>query len=250
MILPENWASYLKKSDDDPMSIFVNIGLSRIAPIANYSTLLCISIDYTSKENGFPIDEDLDKLSSIHESLIEAFREKFKAIHAGSITSDGTRAFFIYFKKEVQVKKMLFKLLQGFSSHTYCFSKDKNWDLFWGVLMPSEDQHQSIQNGRVLDDMESQGDSLQKARKVSHWAYFKSEKDQNSFEKSVESENFKVLSKSFDKENSLPFEIVFSRVDHVNYDDIDVYTIKLYHIAKALNGNYDGWECETFPDKN
>jgi hypothetical protein len=250
MTLPEDWASYFKESDDDPMSIFVNVGLSRITPIVNYSTLLCISINYTSKDNGFPIDEDLDKLSSIHENLIDAFQEKFKAIHAGSITSDGTRDFFIYFKKEVQVEKMLSKLLQGFSSHTYHFSKDKNWGLFWSVLMPSENQYQSIQNGRVLYDMESQGDLLQKAREVSHWAYFKSEKDQNSFQEAVENENFKVLNKSFDKENSLPFEIVFSRVDHVNYDEIDVYTINLYHIAKTLNGNYDGWECETFPDKN
>lgn len=250
MILPENWSFYIEEDDDYPMSIFVNIGLSKIAPIPNYPVLLCISINYTSKDNGFPIDEDLDKLCSVEDELTTTLSTIFKAIHTGTITSNGTRDIFIYFKNEVKIEKILSAHLQDFPLHQYHFSINENWDSFWGLLMPSREQYQSIQNRNVLYDMEKHGDLLQKAREVRHWIYFNSKKDQNSFEKTVKNQNFKVLKKSFNKKNPLPFEIIISRIDKIDYDNIDTYTINLYKIAEGLNGNYDGWECETFIDKS
>ncbi|WMX16985.1 DUF695 domain-containing protein [Aureispira sp. CCB-E] len=248
MKMPENWDFYFEEDEDGPMSIFVNIGLHQIAPIKKYLNLLCISIRYTSKENGFPTSDDLDRLSILEEEIIPTLWKKFKAIQVGHITSKGTRDFFIYFKEKVQIDNILSGPFRSFPSSTYHFSEDKNWDLFLMVLMPSEEQYQLMQNRRVLRNMEKHGDTLQKLREVSHWAYFEKQEDQCSFEKAVKKDNFKVLRKRFNKEDKLRYEIVFSRLDKVDYDEVNIYTTSLYKLAKDFNGYYDGWECKSFTE--
>ena len=231
------------------MSIFLNLSLIDIAPIKDYTSVLWLSIDYIPKENGFPQKEELEKLEAFEDKIVKIFREKFEAIFVGRLTSDNSRDFYFYFKEAPEVDYILSENLKNFTSYDFYFDDDKNWALYFNVLYPNPKQNQSIINRKVLLNMRKNGDSLQEPREVNHWAYFKSKKDRNTFEKTIRYEKFKIIRKNMDNQENLPYGIVFSRKDKVDFDEIDKYTIELFIIAEKLNGLYDGWETEIVKDK-
>ncbi|MBO6211657.1 ribonuclease E inhibitor RraB [Algoriella sp.] len=107
---------------------------------------------------------------------------------------------------------------------------------------------QSISNRDVLENLEKNGDNLSKAKEVFHWIYFKSENDRQNYIEITEKDNFVVVDKSFVKENDFPFSLEIKRVDKVDYEYIDDYTLCLWKLAKENNGVYDGWETSVEKD--
>jgi regulator of RNase E activity RraB len=107
----------------------------------------------------------------------------------------------------------------------------------------------SIQNRRVVDQLEKGGDKLTKAREVDHWLYFKTEKDRETFLLKIKTEGFSIVDKDFDNSlGTLPYRLHIKRVDKVDLESVDIYVIHLWELATECNGDYDGWE--TSVEKN
>ncbi|WP_051259558.1 ribonuclease E inhibitor RraB [Epilithonimonas tenax] len=130
------------------------------------------------------------------------------------------------------------------SVHT---KEDKNWNAYLD-LYPNEIDFQSISNRSVLENLERNGDNLSIAREVFHWIYFKNEIERKKYSDKVRKENFEVVEETYDQNIELPFGLKIKRLDHVDYNHIDEYTLYLWQLAKNHNADYDGWETSVEKD--
>lgn len=130
------------------------------------------------------------------------------------------------------------------SVHT---KEDKNWNVYLD-LYPNEIDFQSISNRSVLENLERNGDNLSIAREVFHWIYFKNEIERKKYSDKVRKENFEVVEETYDQNIELPFGLKIKRLDHVDYNHIDEYTLYLWQLAKNHNADYNGWETSVEKD--
>lgn len=93
------------------------------------------------------------------------------------------------------------------------------------------------------------GDPLTKAREVNHWVYFKTVEDRETFFTEVSTKGFTLQNKGYiDDSNEYPYSIQISRIDPVDSESVNDYTIYSYKTALEYNGDYDGWETSVETD--
>lgn len=119
--------------------------------------------------------------------------------------------------------------------------EDKKWSYYTEFLYPNEDVKNYMGDQSVIRNLEEAGDPLTKKRKVEHWLYFSNQKDLKSSEEQLSKMGFAVQFSGVNNESSFPYVLQVSREDKVDIDSIYPITSKLREIAKANNGEYDGW---------
>lgn len=241
--IEQNWQFYITNIDDKPASIALNLALKEILPIKNFSDLCWVSVKLNNPtDNGLTNNEESDILGNIEDELIKILPEKSN-IFMGRITNNGTRDFFFYTENKVEFENNAKKITLKFLRYTFDFGNkvDKNWQGYLDIY-PSEMDMQSISNRDVLEQLEKNGDKLEKPREVFHWIYFKNEKDRENYLNLVTKDNFQLVNKEYNKKDEYKFFLQIKRVDKVGYEYIDDYTLYLWRIAKENNGEYDGWE--------
>lgn len=249
----EEWDFYFCRVDDNPASIYLDLGLKEIAPIKGKGNIFWVSIKMNNpREDGLSSNEESGKLWEIDDALIASFSSKHDVVYVGRLTNNGSRDFYFYFGEEVLMDKTVSDVMVRFPEYQYDFGikENDNWESFFNFLYPTARDYQAIMNRRVLAQLEENGDKLTEAREVDHWIYFKSENDRRKFEDEVTKRRFQVRSKDFNIEyGDNPYRLVITRKDKVGWGDIDEYTIELWEIANQFNGDYDGWECPMIIEK-
>ena len=88
-----------------------------------------------------------------------------------------------YFGDTTFYDKALSEVMVAYPKYHFGYGSkyDKDWDGYFDFLYPSPQQFQSIQNRRVIDQLEKGGDKLNKPREVDHWIFFKSDNDRTNF---------------------------------------------------------------------
>lgn len=242
----EEWDFYFSNVDDVIGSFYIDLGLIHIAPISNKPNLVWISVQMNNpREDGLSSNEEFETLKVIEDRLQELILSKHNAIYAGRLTTDGRRDFYFYMDDTTLYDKTISEAMVALPTYSFDFGikEDSQWKQYFEFMYPNPRQYQSIQNRRVVDNLEEQGDPLTKSRPVDHWIYFKSDSDRNLFLSKIEHLNFDIVSK--DETTSIgdyPYKLHISRVDHVDYNSVDYYVLELWELAEECNGEYDGWE--------
>lgn len=246
---PEDWNFYLTEIDGKKASIRLNLGLKKLIPIKEKPNLSWVSVKLNSPtENGLTSNEESEILFKIEDNLLDKISSK-NALHIGILTIDGYRNFYFYSKNTEVFKTEAEKFSKGYSNYEILVhsKEDKNWDSYHDTY-PNERDFQSISNRSVLENLEKNGDNLSKAREVFHWIYFSNEIERKKYIDEVLKENFEVVEENYDKDIELSFGLQIKRVDYVDYNNIDEYTLYLWQLAKNYNAEYDGWETSVEKD--
>jgi uncharacterized protein (TIGR01619 family) len=242
----EEWDFYFSNVDDVLGSFYIDLGLIHIAPVSDKPNLVWISLLMNGpREDGLSSSEEFETLKAIEDGLQEFILAKHNAIYAGRLTTDGRRDFYFYMGDTTLYDKTISESMVAFPAYSFDFDikEDKQWEQYFNFMYPNPKQFQSIQNRRVIDNLEEHGDPLTKARPVEHWLYFKTEADRTLFLAKIEHLNFNVVNK--DETTSFgeyPYKLQISRVDHVDHNSVDEYALELWELAQECNGEYDGWE--------
>jgi len=113
---------------------------------------------------------------------------------------------------------------------------------------PDAERAAWIQDRRVVDQLEAEGDSLKVPRRVDHWAYFATRYGRDAFEGEARSKGFDVEQKSdtnvLGDASALQFGVQIYRVDSVALEDIHGVVMELSELASTFEGEYDGWETQ------
>jgi uncharacterized protein (TIGR01619 family) len=242
----EKWEFYFSNVNDKLGSLFVDLGLHKVAPMADKPNVVWVSIKMNNpREDGLSSQEESELLRNIEDALVDKITFKHNSIYVGRLTSAGDRDLYFYFGDTTLYDKTISEVMRTYPKYQFDFGtkEDKEWSGYFDFLYPTPQQFQSIQNRRVIEQLEKGGDKLIKAREVDHWIYFKIEKDRETFIQKISNDGFSIVDKDYHKKlDETPYSLHIKRVDKVDQNSVDEYVIYLWKLANETNGDYDGWE--------
>jgi len=244
--MAEKWRPYLCNVNGKIASIFVDLALAEMAPIRSKPLLLWSWVDFlTPRPDGLSDGREAPILYKIEDALNLSVSRDCRAIPCGRITTEGRREFYFYGESDRGFDKAVETALKGFDGYVANSGSrhDPEWEQYFDVLYPSDDDIQRIANGDVLDTLTNQGDVLTVERNVDHWLYFPSELCREQFRNVATTAGYGVRSESR-SEGELPFCIVVFRVQSVEQSSIDHTVLELLHLSQRFEGEYDGWETQ------
>lgn len=248
--LPKNWDFFMCRIEGAPASIRTNLALIEVAPLEGLTQRLqfCIKMQNPTPE-GFPSNEEYPILCAIEDAIGEK-AEAAGAVLVSVIKSEGVLELWFYCDNAETLVDICQKTLGNFEGYLYQdFSvEDPEWEDYFGFLYPDEFSYQTMQNRKVLMQLEKNGDKMEVPREIDHFFYFKEAAQQQAFAKEAEAKGFKVRfnddefvedRKAEGKE--YPYMVEATREDSpLAIDDI---VWDLLELASPFEGNYDGWGC-------
>ena len=238
--LPQNWDFFMCRIEGAPASIRTNLALIEVAPLEGLSQRLQFYIKMQNpRPNGLSSNEEYPILCDIEDAIGEK-AEATGAVLAGVVRSEGFLELWFYTQNAEALAKTCEEALQTFEGYQsgYNIAEDPEWEDYFGFLYPDEFSYQTMQNRKVLMQLEKNGDKMEVPREIDHFIYFKE----------AEAKGFKVLlsdEKTVEERKAEnythPYTVQATREDSPL--DIDDIVWDLLELASPFEGNYDGWGC-------
>ena len=248
--LPQNWDFFMCRIEGPPASIRTNLALIEVAPLEGLSQRLQFYIKMQNpRPDGLSSNEEYPILCDIEDAIGDK-AEAIGAVLAGVVKSEGFLELWFYTQNAEALAKTCEDALQTFEGYQsgYNIAKDPEWEDYFGFLYPDEFSYQTMQNRKVLMQLEKNGDKMEVPREIDHFFYFKEAAQQQAFAKEAEAKGFKVRfnddefvedRKAEGKE--YPYMVEATREDSPL--DIDDIVWDLLELASPFEGDYDGWGC-------
>ena len=248
--LPQNWDFFMCRIEGAPASIRTNLALIEVAPLEGLSQRLQFYIKMQNpRPDGLSSNEEYPILCDIEDAIGEKAGAT-GAVLAGVVRSEGFLELWFYTQNAEALAKTCEDALQTFEGYQsgYNIAEDPEWEDYFGFLYPDEFSYQTMQNRKVLMQLEKNGDKMEVPREIDHFFYFKEAAQQQAFAKEAEAKGFKVRfnddefvedRKAEGKE--YPYMVEATREDSPL--DIDDIVWDLLELASPFEGNYDGWGC-------
>lgn len=246
--MAEDWDSYICNVNGELASVFLNLSLVQTAPDSSRPRLLYVWVKMKSpRPDGLSSQEEADALWKLGDELSARLEKELNAAFVGTITTQGRREFYFYVPKASESDRAIDGSLSSLSSYKYetGTQDDASWGQYLSVLYPAEEELQKIKNRHVLEVLQKKGDRLEDPREVCHWIYFKSEPDLLKFSQSIKELGYELLPTSrTDEKQPRSYGLQIRRKDRVDQDSIDDAVVEILRFAKAVDGEYDGWETQ------
>ena len=248
--LPQNWDFFMYRIEGAPASIRTNLALIEVAPLEGLSQRLQFYIKMQNpRPDGLSSNEEYPILCDIEDAIGEK-AEATGAVLAGVVKSEGFLELWFYTQNAEALAKTCEDALQTFEGYQsgYNIAEDPEWEDYFDFLYPDEFSYQTMQNRKVLMQLEKNGDKMEVPREIDHFIYFKEAAQQQAFAKEAEAKGFKVRfnddefvedRKAEGKE--YPYMVEATREDSPL--DIDDIVWDLLELASPFEGDYDGWGC-------
>lgn len=242
----EDWAVYFTTVGENQLgSIVIDLGFHNIAPIESKLKLITVTTFMNNlTEDGLSSSEESETLNQIEDYFIDLIVSNYDVVYVGRLKYDSKILSYFYCEKTNDFENLFTEIKNQYPNYRFDYNvkEEKNWRTYFEILYPSPFEMQVIQNGLVIENLESHGDKLEKERQVDHWIYFKSETDREKFLYAIEGMNFNIEDKSEISIGESPFSLQLSRTDKVDYESVNEYVMYLWEKAQEFNGDYDGWE--------
>ena len=248
--IDEDWCVYLCNAFacDLPAVVRTNLALRDFEFTTNYPKRLELQILYkNADDNGFPIREEGEYLYRIEDAVVEII-EQHGDILAGVVKCDERVRIVSYAKNELGYYDEISEMMsENFPDYAYTLAvfEDKDWVMYFHALYPDRYEYQSIMNMRLIENIESHGDSMV-PRVLEHCLLFKTEENGEAFLAKVMEDSFiklssEDLSNNEDIDKEYPYVLVIGREDA--FENIDEIVWYLMDLAEEFNGEYSGWGC-------
>ena len=225
-----------------------NLALRDFEFTVNYPKRLHLQILYkNADDNGFPTREEGEYVYPVEDAVVEII-EQHGDILAGVVKCDERAHIFAYVKNELGYYDEISEMMsENFPDYAYTLAvfEDKDWVMYFHALYPDRYEYQSIMNMRLIENIESHGDSMV-PRVLEHCLCFTTEENGEAFLAKVMEDGFNKLSSenmsnNEDIDEEYPYELVIGRED--DFEDIDEIVWYLMDLAEEFDGEYDGWAC-------
>lgn len=243
--MTDHWDFYVLRVDQQPASIFVDLGISKVAPIKSHASMafLCVRM-LKPTSDGLSSQEEFSDLCALEDKATEMISRDSAAIFVGRNTSDGKRKFYFYTADVKEFKSAAKIAMLDFPTYNYQIGgyDDSEWRTYFEFLLPSPTDRQRMMNRRVLEQLEKRGDNLDDERRVDHLVFLPTSASRLSFIKHLKFEGFIIDNAPDTLNDSRRYSIEFSRIDRPAA--IDDVVVPLFEKLTVLGGDYDGWGCE------
>jgi hypothetical protein len=243
--MSDHWESFPCTMGERAAFISYDHGVRETLAHLPFPFLTCFRVKLDKPDDrGLPTDEEFKRLNAVEDEL-EAFIQPKDGLQVGRVTTDGHRHFYFYTALQETAVEALASRLGNVHGYNIAVrhESDAKREAYWNELFPSDDDWQVIQDIRVQDALQKEGDSLTKPREIQHWAYFKSDGDRKRFVEAVQSHFNGVDCYLSPKSKDAPFTAKLRHVGLPDYRSMNPKTVLLSRAAREANGHYDGWEA-------
>jgi hypothetical protein len=239
----DDWDVYPCLVDDNPASIFLNLRYEREAPLAGVGTLYWIHIALQDAgEHGMGTADEAGELYPLEEAVVDG-AEPAGFVFVGRLRNAGywQMTFYGPAEREDVLRDLARPAADTGRDVEVGSTADPEWGYYADFLLPDPERRQWIQNRRLVDYLEEQGDPLSTPRRVDHWAYFETAEMRDAFLADAAGEGF-VADGGQEDGDAPPFAAHVFRTDSVDLDTIHDVVMYLVGVAEGRGGDYDGWE--------
>lgn len=243
--MTEEWDFYLCRINDQPASIYLNMGLRSVAPMASKPHIVRARVPMLiPREDGLSSQQEFEDLGRLEDSIIGGLKGQ-QVIFAGRTTQAGVRDFYFYTDDPDKVICAIQAMAASFPAYALEIGsfEDPQWEEYLGFLYPSARDRERMANRRTIDALKREGDDLTSPRQIDHWIYLPSESGANDFLLAASELGFSSTGEVAKVEGALAYQAVVSSVAVPNLDNMNDITLRLLELAHAHGGDYDGWEC-------
>jgi hypothetical protein len=242
--MSDHWIFFPCQMGDHRAFIFYDHGIrdsiDRIAP----PHLLKVRAAFKQpRPDGLPTSEEFPQLTALEDGL-QALVQQHESLYVGRVTVDGHRHFYIYTSDSEEAWAARLKTFG--ESHGYPLAlafqpDDQDRHGYWQELFPTDDDWQVIQDLKVIESLEKEGDDGSASRRVDHWAFFPSQAAADQFSQWAQERGY-VLEEDNSTMDDGKFRVRIAHTGSIKLGDITSHTIALRRKASELGGDYDGWE--------
>ena len=239
--MSENWDFYFRQIEGKAASMFVDLGIVSQTPIAALPNMAYIRLFMNAaREDGLSSPEEFDALIGIEDAMEERLVNEETA-YVGRSTHDSCRDFFFYVANMDDWPFRVSDFMQSFAAYRYEVGnrEDADWSLYLEYLYPEPAERQSIENGRVCDALERNGDGLSKPREIDHWISFSSSHNLENFLTDSSLLGFSI--RQISERDGTHWAQIW-RIDIPTRKGIDDVVAEIITLAVRHAGEYDGWE--------
>ena len=246
--MTSHWDFYFTRVDDQPASIYLDLGVAAQAPRAAYPELGYVRIPMLQpREDGLSSNEEFAALGALEDHLGQALCADDRACFVGRNTSAGCRDFFFYVQPGADWPLAVSRAMaQQDYDYEAGSNPDPQWQSYFGFLYPDDEALQAMRNRGVLHALEEAGDALVAPRPIRHWAYFPHPSDRDRYVDQARTLGFTVV--TVDEGDATTGRAsclaLMERQDVPGHGTINMVCMPLFHMARQCNGDYDGWECQ------
>ena len=101
---------------------------------------------------------------------------------------------------------------------------------------------QKVMDRKVIEQLISIGDQLNKEREICFWFYFKSSKQRKNFKSYIVKNGFTYVDTNDDLKEEYPYGLVVSKLMSIGLHNMIFITDIYGNKALECDGYYDGWE--------
>lgn len=242
-----DWDAYLMQVEGRPVSVVVDLGLRRVAPLADkpYATLIRTRL-LRPQANGLPGSVDSARLDSLEERLVEWLEKARGDIYAGRFTQRGIRTFHFFTGDTSGQAAALHAAFASFPEYAWLARSvaDSAWSNYLDALYPPPRELELIRDRRLVERLQRQGDPLTRPRSVEHFLRFPSKTSRMEFLRQPGMEAFTVaeMPEADSSRKDLPYLLHLRRDDTPDMRFIDRVVMPLRDKALRMRGRYEGWE--------
>ncbi|GIW94551.1 MAG: hypothetical protein KatS3mg110_2592 [Pirellulaceae bacterium] len=243
--MESDWDFYFCELNGRPASILLDLAYGETGPVAGLNECLIMRLTLREvREDGLPTRAENERLAELEDALEQAWEAGADDVcHVGRVTTNGWRDFFFYCREPQAFYEKLTEALARFSDYQpeFGLEDDPEWQIYFGLLYPSDREWQMISSERLLRYLEESGDQPEIERDVVHWVAFDSEEARTGFVQKVSRLGFQTRSVPED-ETDMPFAVEVSRRQAADRNSIHETVFLLYDLSQEFGGKYDGWE--------
>lgn len=241
-----DWENYISSVGGKPVSINVDLGLAKVAPIKENPFAILLRVQLRNPdERGMPRLEEMNELDKLEGRLTELLSRQTGAVFAGRFTQRGIREFYFYAPDtsgyQKAINQSLFSLNEG---EWLCQAKrDEKWENYFTVLYPSKLDQLKISSRKQLEIMGVSEGRVLKNIEIEHYFEFEKIDDRTKFLSSPAITGFKIVEMSGLPDKSKgKYVLVLRRKEDPDFSWIERRIVPLHKLCEKNGGSYKGWE--------
>lgn len=242
--MTDDWDFYFLRVDDKPASIYVDLGAYSSAPNPKMPHMAYVRLHMREpRDDGLSSQAEFDALITVEDAL-KAALVNTETEYVGRCTTNSCRDFFFYVSTPQAWPARVSTCMRSFVDYRYEADtrEEPDWSSYFSYLYPSDADRQTIENRRVCEALERNGDKLSEPREIDHWAYFNDEESLNAYVAEARQLGFEVRAVSAPGGTHNKHCAQLWRSDIPAFNSIDDVTLPLFNLATKNGGEYDGWE--------
>lgn len=244
--MSKDWAFYSRDADGQPASVRLDMAIAEDAPLAHLPVAAWVQLPLLRPhDDGLPGQADADALDAIEAALAAALVARSTA-YVGRFATRGRCDFHFYTSAAGGWKERVASALQGFPDRTFtCGSRpDREWDIYFDRLSPSEEDLMRIQNRRLCDALQGSGERFEQPRPIEHSAYFPDAAARARFVERATQAGCRTIEMVEPEARGEQYGVRVSAIGIPSHERIDALTLPLFRAAEDCGGEYDGWETQ------